>query len=136
MTFTCKVCSKPFKFYRGLWRHSLIHKGVKARCSYSRTMFSRPDNLKRHQRMSQTCKSIDVVTKPLLSKPKLVDYDSLLEDDCRKDVQTSVNVHAHNATQSSFNEGDTLTIKDSEDDSPTPGCSPKPNLQKMSILKN
>ena len=84
--------------------------------------------------MSQTCKTIDAVTKPLPSKPKLVEYDSLSEDDCPKDVQTSVNVHAHKASQSSFNDGDTLTIKDSEDDSPKPKTSKNRNHAK--VIKN
>src|SRR3977135_2854345 len=54
MEFTCKTCSRVFKFQSGLSRHTKTHKppGIKSFCGL---LFSRRDNLQRHQMSSKTC---------------------------------------------------------------------------------
>jgi KilA-N domain/Zinc finger, C2H2 type len=48
MCLDCKICGKLFKFQSSLSRHGRTHKGLKVECECG-AMFSRRENLKRHQ---------------------------------------------------------------------------------------
>jgi len=58
MDLVCKICAKAFKFQSGLSRHGRTHKQLALKCDCG-LVFSRQDNLKRHQFMSPTCRTLE-----------------------------------------------------------------------------
>ena len=59
----CKVCAKAFKFQSGLSRHARTHNKLTVNCDCG-LVFSRKDNLKRHQLMSTSCRALEFAYVP------------------------------------------------------------------------
>src|SRR5271156_3986549 len=79
----CKICGKTFTVQRYLSKHRRTHDQTKVQCPCGRS-FSRRDNLKRHQFLSQTCRALE----------GSFDIDHV---DNRNTFKTEANTLVHNA---------------------------------------
>src|SRR5271156_341801 len=76
MDFICKICSNKYSHQSSLSRHGRTHRHAKIQCGCGRS-FSRGDNLKQHQFLSKTCRSLEDAAEETLvaessSKPSTI----------------------------------------------------------------
>src|SRR5271156_6146137 len=121
----CKICGKTFTVQRYLSKHRRTHDQTKVQCPCGRS-FSRRDNLKRHQFLSQTCRALE----------ESFDIDHV---DNRNTFKTEANTLVNNAQISnlkSVRNGANVNDNDDEEDDYSDTTLIQPKTSKLKSVVN